>query len=265
MERNASMNNKTVLITGATQNTGLAIARRFAAEGWNVLITSRKHASAEAAAQALMAEYPQVTAAGYEMELISVESIRRIFQAVAARFGRLDAFVANAAHLAIDMSIFNTTPDMFGEVVDTNLRGNFFCFQEAAKLMKEGGALLVISSVHADQSIYGRILYSASKAALNAMVRCLAIELGHLKIRANALVAGAIWSTRWLLQTPEETATRRAQYPAGRESSPEDIANAAYFLCSDQSLTVTGTEMTVDSGISICLLPYQNQNKGNFS
>lgn len=72
----------------------------------------------------------------------------------------------------------------------------------------------------------------------------------------NSLIAGAIWTERWLSQTPEQTQKRRDQYPAGRESAPEDIASALYFLCSDQSPTITGTELTVDSGISICLLPY---------
>ncbi len=251
------MEKKVAFVTGAVRNTGYAIAQRFAREGWNVCISSRDEASAKEAVARLEKEFPQTEFLGIGIDQSYIEQIEAGFKKIEAHFGRLDAFVANAAHLAVDYNTFNTTPEMWDSVMNANVRGTFFCSQAAARLMeKTGGSIVLISSVHANQSITGRVAYSASKAAINAMMRCMAVELGYLGIRVNALIAGAIWTERWATQSEEVTAKRRSQYPAGKESAPEDIASAVYFLASDQSPTITGTEMTVDSGISVCLLPY---------
>lgn len=251
------MEKKVAFVTGAVRNTGYAIAQRFAREGWNVCISSRDEASAKEAVARLEKEFPQTEFLGIGIDQSYIEQIEACFKKIEAHFGRLDAFVANAAHLAVDYNTFNTTPEMWDSVMNANVRGTFFCSQAAARLMeKTGGSIVLISSVHANQSITGRVAYSASKAAINAMMRCMAVELGYLGIRVNALIAGAIWTERWATQSEEVTAKRRSQYPAGKESAPEDIASAVYFLASDQSPTITGTEMTVDSGISVCLLPY---------
>lgn len=255
------MSNKTVLVTGATRNTGLAVVEKFAREGWDVILTSRDTESAMGAAAMVNAKYPDVRISGIKMEFDTPETITEAFGTVDTLCDSLDAFVANAADLAVGCSIMNTTPEQYDQVMNVNLRGNFFCCQESARRMKNGGSIVVVSSIHANGSIWGRALYSTSKAGLNALVRCMAVELGHLGIRANALIAGAIWSHRWDEQPAEVTAARRAQYPAGRESKPEEIAASVYFLCSDEAKTITGTEMTVDSGLSVCLLPYQNQKK----
>ena len=253
--------NRVAFITGAVRNTGYAIARRFAREGYDVAVSSREEAAAKEAAEQLQKEFPRSAFLGIGMNPASVEGIHAAFRKIDERFGRLDAFVSNAAHLGVDYNTFNMTEDMWDAVMDANAKGTFFCCQAAVPLMRKagGGAIVAISSVHANQSITGRVAYSASKAAINAMMRCMAVELGHLNIRANALLAGAIWTDRWAKQTEEQTAQRRKKYPAGRESSPDEVAAAVWFLCSDEARTVTGTEMTVDSGISVCLLPYDKE------
>lgn len=253
------MNNKTMFVTGATKNTGWAIARRFASQGWNVTVSSREAAAAEAAAAKLKAEFPQAETLGLGMDPAKVEDVRTAFAAIAVRFGRLDAFVNCAAHLGVGMSILNTTVEDYDALMNANVRAPFFCVQEAVKLMKDGGSVTFISSCHAHKSIPGRICYSVSKAALGGMVRSLAVELGPLGVRANAILAGAIRTDRWNPLTPEEVQARRDRYPAGRESFPDDIAAAVAFLASDEARTITGIEMPVDSGIGACLLQY---NKG---
>ena len=252
---------KTVVVTGATRNTGLAVVRKFLSEGWNVVLTSRERQNAESTASDLQCEYPDSLVLGYELELDNMNGIRDLFTEVGNKLGSIDAFVANAADLAVGLSILNTTPEDYDRVMNCNLKGNYFCCQQAARWMKQGGSIVIVSSIHANGSIWGRALYSTSKAGLNALVRCIAVELGHLGIRANSLIAGAIWSHRWDEQAPEITAARRAQYPSGRESKPDEIAASVYFLCTDDAKTITGTEMTVDSGLTVCLLPYQNQKK----
>ena len=251
---------KTVFITGATRNTGLAIARRFAKEGYRIAITSREAAAAQAAAEAISREF-SVTARGYAMDLENVDAIRRTFRAVEADFGRLDAFVANSAHLGVGYGLMNTDEAAFNSIMDVNLKGSFFCCQCAAELMKKngGGSIVTIGSVQAMGAVAGRTVYGMSKAALSVLVKYMAYELGQYGIRVNNLMAGAVHSTRWDSLSHEEINARRSRYPAGRESTEEEIANAVFFLSSQQAATITGTDLTVDSGLTACLLPYQKQ------
>ena len=247
---------KTMLVTGATKNTGWAIARRFAADGWNVAITSRDASSAEAAAAKLKGEFPSVDALGLAMDPAKVGDIRAAFASVAAKFGRLDAFVSNAANLGVGMSVLNSTEDDWDAVMNANARAAFFGSQEAVKLMKDGGSIVFISSCHAKKAVPGRALYTASKAAIGGMTRSLAVELGCLGIRVNAILAGAVRTDRWNGLSDEEVVARRARWPVGMESTPEQIAAMAAFLCSDGGATVSGAEIPVDSGIGACLLQY---------
>lgn len=250
---------KTVFITGATRNTGLAIARRFAREGWNVAITSRDQAAAQAAAEVLAEEF-SVTARGYGIDYHYIADIREVFHTIRRDFGRLDAFVANAAHLGIGFDLLNTTEEDYDAIVDTNIKSVFFCCQEAARLMRDsGGSIVTMGSIQGTGAVAGRAVYGMTKAALAQLVRSMAYQLGQYGIRANNIIAGAIHSSRWDDLSPEEITSRRSRYPAGRESTEEEIANAVWFLCSEQSATITGTDLTVDSGLSVCLLPYQKK------
>lgn len=248
--------NKVLFVTGAVKNTGRAIAERFAAEGWNVVVTSREAAAAEQAAMEIVSAHPDIEALGVGMDPAKVEDIRAAFARVAQRFGRVDTFVNCAAHLGVGLSILSTSPEEYDAVLNANTRAPFFCSQEAVKLMKDGGSIVFISSCHAAKSVPGRICYTISKSALSGMVRSLAVELGCKGITANAILAGAIRTDRWDPLTPEQVQERRDRYPAGKESSPEEIAAAVRFLCSDEARTITGVELPVDSGIGVCLLKY---------
>ncbi len=248
---------KVALITGATKNTGLAIARRFAAEGYAVAITSRNGAAAHDVAEELAKEY-SVSARGYEMHPAQVQSIRQMFDRLEQDFGRLDVFVANSAHLGVGCGLLNTTEEEYDAIVDVNMKGTFFCCQCAARLMQNsgGGSIVTIGSVQGCGGLYGRTVYGITKAALAMLVKHMAYELGEYHIRANNVVAGAVHSCRWDELSSEEIAARRSRYPVGRESTEEEIANAVWFLASDQSASITGTDLTVDSGLTACLLPY---------
>ena len=250
---------KTVFVTGATKNTGWAIARRFASQGWNVVLSSRNARAAEDAVAKLKAEFPAVEPLGLRMDPARLDDVRGAFAVIGTKLGRLDAFVNCAADLGVGLSIFSTGPKDYDALMAANLRGPFFCVQEAVKLMKDGGSITLISSCHAKKSVPGRICYTMSKAALGGMVRSLAVELGPLGIRANAILAGAIRTDRWDSLTDEQVQERRDRYPAGRESSPEEIAETVFFLSGDAARTITGIEMPVDSGIGVCLLQY-NKN-----
>ena len=250
---------KTIFITGATKNTGLGIARKFASDGWNVAVSSRDRAAAEETAQALAAEFEGVETLGLAMDPAEVPSIRAAFAALKDRFGRLDAFVSNAANLGVGFSVLNSEESDWDAVVNANARGSFFGAQEAQRLMTDGGSIVFISSCHAKKAVPGRALYTISKAAIGGMTRSLAVELGCLGIRVNAILAGAVRTDRWDGLSDEEVEKRRSRWPVGQESTPEQIAAAVAFLCSDAAGTISGAEIPIDSGIGACLLAY-NKN-----
>ena len=253
---------KTVFITGATKNTGLAIARRFAEAGYHIAVSSRDAASVQNTADKLAAEFG-IRAKGYATALDSISEIAQTFQKIKADFGRLDVFVANSAALGIGADLLGTTEAAFDEIVDVNIKGTFFCCQQAAELMKKsgGGSIVTIGSVQGMGAVPGRAVYGLSKAAISTLVKYMAYELGQYGIRANNVVAGAIHSQRWDGLSQQEMAERRAKYPAGRESMESEIANAVYYLSSELAATVTGTDMTIDSGLTACLLPYKKKGE----
>ena len=253
---------KTVLITGATRNTGLAVARRFAQAGYQIALTSRDAAAAQTTAKMLAQAYG-VQARGYAMSFDSVESIRQTFLQAERELGGLNVFVANSANLGVGLGLRNTSPEDFDSVMNVNLKGTFFCCQCAAEGMirSGGGSIVTIGSVQGVGAVSGRTIYGMSKAALSLLVKSMAYELGEYGIRANNVVAGAIHSERWDSMDREELAMRRGRYPAGRESTEEEIAEAVYFLCSERAATITGTDLTVDSGLCACMLPYEKRGK----
>lgn len=248
----------TAFITGAVRNTGLAIAEKFASEGFNVAVSSRNLEDAVKVAKDISENYG-VHAEGYSLDLTDVQDIRRVFAQIKSDFGELDTFVANSANLGIGHDFLNVSETDFDDLMNVNVRGTFFCCQQAALLMKNQnkGSIVLIGSVHGKAAVFGRSTYSTSKGALCSLVRSMAVELGCYNIRANIILAGAIRTNRWDGISDEEVAKRRENWPLGIESTGEDIANGAFYLGSDLSRTVTGTELTIDSGILSTLLAYK--------
>ena len=246
-----------VFITGAAKNTGYAIAEKFAYEGYDVVISSRSPESAEKAAEMIAGKY-SVKAKGYALDLASVADIERVFKNIESDFGQLDTFVANSADLGVGKDILSVNEKDYDRLMDINLKGTYFCCKNAAKIMvgQKKGSIVIISSVHSKEAIWGRSLYTVSKGGLNALARSMAIELGKYNIRASALIAGAIKTDRWDNFTKEQIAARRRNWPIGLESKGEDIANGVFYLGTDLSKTVTGTELTIDSGVLVSLLPF---------
>lgn len=252
----------TIFITAGTKNTGFAIAEKFAKEGFDVAVSSRCLSEAETAAKHLYEKY-SVKSRCYQLELQDVSQIKEVFAKIKADFGRLDTFVANAADLGVGSSFLEVSEEEYDRVVETNLKGSFFSAKFAALIMKEqgGGSIVFISSVHSKQCIMGRSLYTASKGGINALSKAMSIELAQYGIRSNCIIAGAISTDRWDGMTDEQKAARRANWPLGRESTGEDIANGVFYLGTDLSKTVTGSELPIDSGILTALLPYKEMKK----
>lgn len=252
---------RAIFITGGTVGTGLATAERFAQEGYAVFLTSRSGERAERAAQMIRDTY-KVLAKGYALDIGQEQRVADIFCDIDKTGYFVETVVLNSADMGfgtdptIGMDFFTVPTDEFQRVFETNLVWNFMIVRQAALRMRERhkGALVFVSSNTAYRAIPNRSAYCASKGGINAMSRAFAVDLGPYGIRSNVVLPGTIKTERWM-QMGSRQIVNGTLTPIGDISDFEDIANAIWYLGSDQSKNVTGTELTVDGGMSCQLYP----------
>lgn len=248
--------NKLVLVTGATDGTGFAIAERFAKEGYDVAITSRDKERACFAANKLAGLY-KINAFGYGMPSPDEQPVLNVFADIKSKGYLVDAVVLNAADLGIGSNLFDITYDDFMKVIKTNIGWNFCIARAAAVQMREkgGGSIVFINSNTAYRAVHDRNAYSASKSGALGLARTLAVDLGKYKIRVNCVLPGMIKTVRWQNNVNGCRYSLVNRTPLGDIASFEDVANAAYYFGSDQSGNTTGAELVVDGGNSVRLTP----------
>lgn len=252
---------KAMFITGGTVGTGLATAERFAKEGYDVFISSRNGERAQEAADTVAKKYG-VFAKGYGLDIRNEQAVIDVFKDIDTLDRFVETVVLNAADLgfgtdpAKGMDFFTVPVEEFQRVFETNLVWNFMIVRQAALRMKEQhkGAIVFISSNTAYRAIPNRSAYCASKGGINAMSKAFAIDLGPYGIRSNVVLPGTIKTERWV-QMGSKQIVNGSLTPIGDISDFEDIANAAWYLGSDESKNVTGTEIMVDGGMSCQLYP----------
>lgn len=247
---------KSVFVTGATNGTGYAIAARFAGEGYDVFIGSRNAAHAAAAAAEIAHVYG-VNTVGYGMTVFDEADVKRIFADIRARGYLLTTLVCNAANLGIGQKTMEVDMAEFTDVLNTNVGWNFMLAREAARQMTEagGGSIVFITSNTAYRAIPDRVAYGASKGALLSMMRALALDLGKYNIKVNSVLPGMIKTERWKNNDNDCRNALSNYTPLQDIAEFEDVANAAYFLGSEQSRNSTGAELSVDGGNLIRLYP----------
>ena len=247
---------KSVFVTGATNGTGFAIACRFAKEGYDVFVGSRRQEDADAAAEKIAQTYG-VNAKGYQTEVYNEENVKEIFSSIRADGYLLDTLVLNAANLGIGQVSLDVDMDDFMSVYNTNIGWNFMLARQAAKQMmeKKKGSIVFITSNSALRVTENRCAYCSSKSAILAMSKSLAVDWGKYGIRSNCVLPGMIKTSRW------ENNVNNAKYclanytPLQDIAEFEDIANAAWYFGSDESRNTTGAELTVDGGMLAQLTP----------
>lgn len=253
---------KAVLITGAQAGTGYAIAEKFAKEGYSIFITSRRGADAANAAAKISADHG-VYAKGYECNIRNEQQVIDIFRDIDTVGKFVETVVLNAADMGFDAKDpaagqdFWTVPvEDFQRVFETNLVWNFTIIRQAALRMREKGrgAIVFLSSNTAYRAIPNRAAYSASKGGINALSKALAVDLGPFGIRCNTVLPGTIKTQRWRDMGSKQI-VNGSLTPIGDISDFEDIANAVFFLGTDLSRNITGTELIVDGGMSCQLYP----------
>lgn len=246
------MNGKVVLITGGGAGIGRAAARLFAAKGARVLVTGRR----EAALQALAAEHEGIDYVVADAS--SGDDAARTVQTVVERHGRLDVLVNNAGAGAI-LPLAQASVEQVRAIFATNVVGPSLLATAALPHLKASrGAIVNVSSTFGHKA--GAMLshYAGSKAALEHMTRCWALELAADGIRVNAIAAGPT-ETDFLAERMQLTAEQieavkaqeRSSIPLGRRGVPEDVATWIVALSSEKAGWITGQVLTVDGGLNI--------------
>ena len=247
---------RTALVTGATRHTGLAIAEAFVREGARVFLNGRNPDDVAREAARLRRQYngDVVEAAA---DLSRQEAIDALFARVESEGGRLDVLVNNAVDQGVGHAFTETPRDWLEAVFRVNVLGTFACSQGAARIMlrQRSGAIVNLGSNTAVRALRNRSAYVASKGAVEALTRAMAVELGSAGIRVNLVVAGYIRTTRWDHLAPGVAERRRANIPGGREATGEEIAESVLFLASAAARSINGASLVVDGGSSAQLYP----------
>jgi len=235
------------LVTGAARGIGLAVTRRFLAEGWSVALLDIDADTLAATERALA--LPERLIA-LQADVSDEAQVRAAVARIDERFGRLDALINNAG-IAIFKPLLQTTTADWDRVMAVNLRGPFLCSQACAPLMLRGGggSIVNIASISGFRASTLRLAYGTSKAAVIHLTRQQAAELGNLGIRANVVAPGPVdTAMAKAVHTPDIRAAYHDDIPLNRYGTEAEIAGAVWFLCSPDASYVNGQTIAVDGG-----------------
>ncbi|UTD26627.1 SDR family NAD(P)-dependent oxidoreductase [Bradyrhizobium sp. WD16] len=238
---------KLALVTGAARGIGLATARRFLAEGWQVALLDIER-DLLAGAEAEIAR-PEDTLA-LHCDVSDAAGVAAAIDEIRRRFGRLDALVNNAG-IAVFAPLLETSDEDWNRVLAVNLTGSFLCTKAAVQLMREhgGGAVVNVTSISAVRASTLRSAYGTSKAALAHLTKQLAVELAALGIRVNAVAPGPVdTAMAKAVHSPAIRADYHDAIPLNRYGLEEELAEAIFFLACERSSYITGQILAVDGG-----------------
>ena len=242
---------KVAVVTGASKGIGASIAEHFAAEGASVVVNyATSKSGAEAVVGRITSKGGKAVAA--QADVSKPEDIARLFDGTRAAYGKLDVLVNNAGVFEF-APLASVTSTHFHRMFDLNVLGLLLTTQEGVKLMdSRGGSILNISSIVGPMPAQGASVYSATKAAVDAVTVALSKELGPKKIRVNSLNPGMVETEGVRAAGLSESDFRKwmeSQTPLGRIAQPQDIAQAAVFFASDDAGWVTGQTLILAGGL----------------
>lgn len=242
---------KVAVVTGAGAGIGRAIATLFASEGAHVFVTDLNGESAEAAARALSGQGLKATA--MTVDVSRGQDVTALFREVERAFGRADIVVNNAG-LNVRSDFRHLSDADWVKIREVNLDGVVRIARDAFGLLKASGAgsLINVSSIMGNRGLRQLAAYSATKGAVTALTKALAVEYAQYGIRVNTLAPGYIETalTERFIKNPLVAKALLDKTPMRRFGTADEIARAALFFASDDSLYVTGAELAVDGGMS---------------
>lgn len=246
------LDEKTAIVTGGSSGNGRAIARRFAEEGANVTVADVR----EDPRMGGDPTHELITAAGgdalyVETDVSDIEDLRNVVDETVETFGSLDVMVNNAG-VERQRACGEVTEDDYEWLMNINLKGVYFGSQAAIEAMRaqgDGGAVINMSSIAGIRGLENSSLYCTSKGGVTNLTRQLAVEHGPEGIRVNALNPGFI-ETAMTMEDGETAGGILEQTPLGRAGQPEEVAEVAVFLASNEASYVTGHNLVVDGGFT---------------
>ena len=241
---------KIALITGGGTGIGFATAQRFVSEGAYVYITGRRQLELDIAVDKIGKNVSAIQA-----DVSRLSDLDRLYTTVKRQHDRIDILFANAGVNSVFVPLEHISEDYFDQTFNINVKGIFFTVQKALPLLSDGASVILTASTAAAKGVNAFSVYSATKAAVRSLARCLSTELQARQIRVNAISPGPIESPALkdsLLSTrlPDEQARTilKNTVPLGRIGDPDEVAKAVVFLASDESSFTTGMELFVDGG-----------------
>lgn len=243
---------QTVVVTGASSGIGRATALRFARDGAAVLAVGRQLDALTALAQAITSENGRCEP--FVADVVTADAPAAIIAAVERTFGGLNVLV-NAAGIIASGTVENTTDDAWDQMLDVNLRAPFRLMRAAVPLLTQSrGAIVNVSSVTGTRSFPGVLAYCVSKAGVDQLTRCAALELAPKGIRVNAVNPGVVISNlhRRSGMTDENYVSflerSKETHPLGRPGQTEEVADLIAFLASGKAGWITGETVAIDGG-----------------
>jgi 3-oxoacyl-[acyl-carrier protein] reductase len=243
-----SLQGKVALVTGASRGIGRAVAQRLSREGAAVVVN---YAGSEPQARETIAAIEQAggRARAVRADVSRVAEVVGLFDATFEHFGRLDILVNNAA-LILYKAVAEVTEEEFDRLFAVNVKGAFFCCQQAARRMAEGGRIVNLSSSTTALMLPTYGAYVATKGAVEQLTHVLAKELGPRGITVNAVSPGPTDTELFSVGKTEQDKQRFAQMAAlGRLGQPQDIADAVALLASEEARWITGQNLRANGGL----------------
>lgn len=241
---------KVAIVTGSSRGIGRACALRLAKEGMDVVVN---YNSNEAEAMKVVNAIKDMgqDAIAIKANTGNQNDVKNMFREAFKHFGHIDVLVNNAGVLD-DAYLLAINSDSLDRSMDVNVKGYFYCCQQAAlKMFKTGGRIVNVSSVSSKLALAGQSVYGATKGAVNSMTATLAKELAPYGIQVNAVAPGFIM-TEMIEQIPDE---KREEYlkdiPMGRLGTVEEVAATVVMLCGEASSYITGQVIVLDGGLSL--------------
>ena len=243
--------NKTAVITGGSRGIGLAIAKKLAEGGANIAVLYVGDETEGKAAKAELEQYG-TKVEQYFCDVSDFEKSKAVCEQVIAEFGKVDILINNAG-ITRDKLVLNMDENDFDAVINVNLKGTFNMIKHFYKhfMKNRGGRIVSTSSIVGLIGNAGQAHYSASKAGIIGLTKSVARELAGRNVTVNAVAPGYIGTDMTNVLPDKVKETMKAQIPAKRIGTPEDVANVVAFLCSDEAAYVTGEVIRVDGGLAI--------------